>query len=57
VRLRFSDPNSKINLHEKSDAQQAAYKQLQGTIITVIEREEMAICMEICKRTIVLQWP
>jgi len=52
VRLRFSDPNSEINLHETWDAQQTTHKQLQGTIITVLERKEVAICTEICKWTI-----
>jgi hypothetical protein len=52
VRLRFRDQNSEINLDETWDAQQAAYKQLQGKIITVLEKKEMAICMEIYKRTI-----
>jgi G:T-mismatch repair DNA endonuclease (very short patch repair protein) len=52
VRLRFSDTNSEINLHETWNAQQAAHNQLQGTIITVLERKEVAIYMEICKWTI-----
>ena len=52
MRLRFSDPNSKINPRETWDAQQTTHKQIKDKIITVLERKEMAICTEICTRAV-----